>query len=68
MQRLVKRYPQAEGLLLTGYDKLQARPDSSDALTEAARRRLHDLYTAWNKPAQANQFVGEQAISPARFP
>ncbi len=60
----LKRYPEAEELLLTGYDKLQARPDSPDALTEATCHRLHDLYAAWNKPGQAARFAGKQAVSP----
>ncbi len=61
----LKRYSEAEPLLLTGYDKLQVRPDSPDALTAAARHRLHDLYTTWNKPSQAASFADKQAISPA---
>ena len=60
-----KRYLEAEPLLLNGYKMLQERPDSRAALAEAASRRLHDLYTAWNKPAEAAHFSsdGEHAAS-----
>jgi hypothetical protein len=51
------RYGAAEPPLLTGYQELQRRLGPQNRFTLGAARRLHDLYTAWNKPSQANQFV-----------
>ncbi len=52
-----KRYAEAEPLLLSGYGELQARRDLRDPVKEAARRLLHDLYTACNKPDEAARFA-----------
>lgn len=60
-----KRYSEAEPPLLTGYKMLQERSDPPAELVEAASQRLHDLYIAWNKPAQAARFAGKGAVSPS---
>ena len=51
-----KRYAEAESLLLTGYHKLQQDPNEQVA-SLAASVRLHDLYTDWNRPADAERFA-----------
>ena len=53
-----KRYAEAEGLLLTGHDDLEKRLGAQNRLTIQATHRLHDLYLAWNKPAEAARFAG----------
>ncbi len=58
-----KRYADAEPLLLSGRDELVRRLGEHDAMSEAATRRLHDLYVAWNKPAEAAHFAGARATA-----
>lgn len=53
-----KRYPEAEPLLLTGYQDLRKRRGLQNRLTLEAIHRLHDLYVGWNKPAEATRFAG----------
>ena len=60
-----KRYAEAEPLLLTGYDKLAEGSGVQDPLTIEASARLHDFYTAWNKPEGIARFPGAQATLPA---
>jgi tetratricopeptide (TPR) repeat protein/tRNA A-37 threonylcarbamoyl transferase component Bud32 len=51
-----RRYVEAGPLLLTGYGELEKRLGTQDLMTLQAGRRLRDLYTAWNKPAEASRF------------
>jgi serine/threonine-protein kinase len=50
-------YAEAEPLLLRGYDHLKKRLGPQNSLTTQAAHRLHDLYVAWNKPAEATRFA-----------
>ena len=52
-----KRYADAEPLLLVGYTASKKRLGEHDPITVAAARRLHEMYTAWNKPAEAARFA-----------
>ena len=52
-----KRDKEAEGLLLTGYDKLERDPGEQAATVAAAAARLHDLYLARHQPAEAARFA-----------
>ena len=62
------RYAEAEPLLLADYDHLRASPgDKIPRLTDPVRR-LHDLYLACNKPAQAARFESGNAFTPAPTP
>ena len=51
------RYAEAEPLLLTGYDDLKTRLGEKSPMSVAAALRLRELYTAWNKPAEAARFA-----------
>ena len=63
-----KRYPDAEPLLLTGYDDLEKRLGAQNRLTIEATHRLHDLYLAWNKPTEAARFAGNETTQPSPTP
>ena len=63
-----RRYAEAEPLLLTGYEKLKGGLDQHGSMNAAASRRLHDLYTAWNKPSQAARYDGSETAAPVRTP
>ncbi len=63
-----KRYAEAEGPLLTGYDKLRRSPEAQRATMTEAAARLHDLYLAWNKPAEAARFAGNETTQPTPNP
>ncbi len=54
------RYAECESLLLTGYDDLKTRLGEKVPMTMAAARRLRELYTAWNKPTEANRFAAQE--------
>ena len=54
------RYAECESLLLTGYDDLKTRLGEKLPMTVAAARRLRELYTAWNKPTEANRFAVQE--------
>jgi hypothetical protein len=54
------RYAEAEPLLLTGYDDLKTRLGERSQMSLAAARRLRELYTAWNKPTEANRFAVQE--------
>ena len=56
-----KRYADAQPLLLAGYDDLKKRLGTQNPLTLQAVRRLHDLFIAWNRPAEAARFDDEAA-------
>ncbi len=62
------RHADAEPLLLTGYNDLKTRLGDKSSMTMAAARRLHELYTAWHKPAEAVRFGVQETASahPAR--
>ena len=51
-----KRYDEAESLLLTGHADLEKRLGSQSVLMVQARRHLHDLYLAWNKPSETAHY------------
>ena len=61
------RYAEAEPLLLTGYNDLKTRLGDESSMTVAAARRLHEMYTAWDKPAAAARF-GIQETPPVPRP
>ena len=63
-----KCYAEAEPLLLTGHDDLEKRLGPQNRLTIEATRRLHDLYLAWNKPADATRFADNVAAQPSPTP
>jgi len=52
----LRRYDEAEALLLTGYAVFK---NEDTELPEQARQALFDLYTAWRKPEQAAAYRGE---------
>ena len=51
-----KHYSEAEPLLLTGHTDLEKRLGPQNKLTAQARRCLHDLYLAWNRPEEAKRY------------
>ncbi len=53
----LKRYAEAEPLLVASYDDLQKRLGLQNPSTTQAGERLHDLYLVWNKPAEAARFA-----------
>ena len=59
-----KRYAEAEPLLLSGYAALKMHLGEHNSIYVPVARRLHELYTAWNKPAEAARFA-VQANPPA---
>ncbi len=63
-----KRYAEAEPLLLTGYGKSKQKygPSSPEATRTTAC--LHDLYLAWNKPAEAARYPSEATAQPVPTP
>ena len=63
-----KRYIEAEGLLLAGYDKLRRNPAARPAVTAEVAARLRDLYLAWNKPAEAARYAPEATMPIAPGP
>ena len=63
-----KRYAEAEPLLLTGHDELEKRLGPQNRLTIQATHRLHDLYVAWNKAAEAARFAGNETTQPPLTP
>ena len=63
-----KRYAEAEPLLLTGHDDLEKRLGVQNRLTIQATRRLHDLYLAWNKPAEVARFADNATAQPSPTP
>ncbi len=63
-----KKYAEAEPLLLARYDDLKTRRGERDARSQAAARKLHDFYLAWDRPADAAHFAGIGTDSPAPVP
>lgn len=64
---LAKRYREAEALLLPAERALTAALGDSGPVAIEARRRLVDLYTAWNRPADAQAWrVKVPTAAPAR--
>lgn len=63
-----KRYADAEPLLLVGYAASKKRLGEHDPITVAAARRLHDMYTAWNKPAEAARFAVQASSAASLHP
>jgi eukaryotic-like serine/threonine-protein kinase len=54
-----KRYAEAEPLLLSGYAASKMRLGEHNSVYVPVAQRLHELYTAWNKPAEAARFAVE---------
>jgi tetratricopeptide (TPR) repeat protein len=54
-----KRYAEAEPLLLSGYAASKMRLGEHNSVYVPVARRLYELYTAWNKPAEAARFAVE---------
>ena len=48
---------EAERLLLPGYDALVAQLGPTHGDTQLTRRMIHDLYSAWGRPADAERFA-----------
>jgi serine/threonine-protein kinase len=63
-----KRYAEAEPLLLSGYAGLKMHLSEHNSIYVPVARRLHELYTAWNKPAEAARFAvdANPPATPAR--
>lgn len=66
-----KKFPQAEPLLVAGYQGMKEReaklpPFGKTRLNEAIQR-LVDLYTAWDKPEEAAKWKAmlEEAAKPS---
>jgi len=53
----MKRFNEAEPLLLGGYDKLRQQRGESDRLTDAARKRLVEFYRITGRPQEAERYV-----------
>ncbi len=54
------RFDDAEPQLVEAYENLVETRGPSHAFTVAARKRLLDLYTAWNRPVDAAAYRAEQ--------
>ena len=63
-----QRYADAEPLLLVGYAASKKRLGEHDPTTVAAARRLRELYTAWNKPAEAARFAQQETSAASISP
>ena len=63
-----QRYAEAEPCLLAGYAGLQKNSAGQPPALVPVVARLHELYTAWNKPDQAARFADNAAIPPAPKP
>ena len=50
------RFTEAEPLLLASYENLQVSQTAENPRTLLAKRRLSDLYTAWQKPDALARF------------
>ena len=50
------RYPDAEALLLEGYQELNNQYGAQDEETQAALRHLAALYNAWDRPEEAARY------------
>ena len=53
------RYADAEPWLLTAHQDLEKRLGNGNRMTVSTDRLLHDLYTAWNKPAEAARYASD---------
>ena len=58
------RHPEAERPLLDGYAACRDNLGTQHPLTVRTARRLHELYTFWNRPAQAETYAA--AVNPTR--
>ncbi len=61
-------YAEAESLLPSGSDDLRKRLGPQNRLTLQANRRLHDLYAAWNKPAEAARCSSAATVQKSPVP
>jgi serine/threonine-protein kinase len=50
------RFTEAEPLVLQSYNDLLRSQGSDNPRTRLAKTRVHDLYAAWHKPAEARRF------------
>jgi hypothetical protein len=53
---MLKRYPEAEAILLDIYDQRHEALPARHLLVTSAAEDLARLYTAWNRPAEAEKF------------
>jgi hypothetical protein len=51
----LRRFAEAETLLLPAYEALRSSADADSGSVQAARRQLVALYEAWGKPVQAER-------------
>ena len=51
-----RRFDEAEPILLTCYEQLEKQRGAKDVNTRRTRRWLAELYTAWDKQAQAARY------------
>jgi tetratricopeptide (TPR) repeat protein len=58
------RFEEAEPLLLTSYEELQAKTQTPRSRLEKAREFLADLYERWGRPEEAARWHGETATPP----
>ena len=56
LHRQQRRFPEAEPLLLAGYEGLRTKLGPTDTRTRAALTRLVALYDAWGKRAEAQTY------------
>ena len=52
----LKRYEEAEALLLESYPRIESTEEESDDLARAAGQRIIDLYNSWGYPDKANEW------------
>ena len=57
-----KRYDETELLLLTGYADLKKCLGSQNRMVAQVSGCLHDLYLAWDKPAEAPRYQSDAVI------
>jgi hypothetical protein len=55
------RFEEAEPLLLTSYEELQANSKTPRSRLVKAREFLADLYDRWDRPEEAARWRGETA-------
>jgi len=69
----LKRYPEAEEELLTGYAGLKAALGEQHSQTQKAAGRLIELYESWGKPGRAEPYrallrTKEKSSAPSKTP
>ncbi len=62
------QFAEAEKMLLAGHEDLKTRLGDQNRFTAHAASLLHDLYLAWDKPAQATRFASGGPAPAATVP